>query len=59
MKIPSFYCPNCKRFKKWYQVTSVDGQDFGNCKHCGAECVDTSNYFKKFIEKCLNEEKEK
>ncbi len=51
MRIPAFYCPNCKRFKKFYQVTNVDASDFGNCKHCGTECYDT----KFLLEKLFNE----
>lgn len=41
MRIPMFYCPHCKRFKNLFQVTNVDAYDYGNCKHCGTECVET------------------
>ena len=41
MKIPSYYCPHCHRFRKWYQVTNVDAFDYENCKYCGTKCYPT------------------
>ena len=49
MRVPSYYCPNCKRFKKSWQVTNGE-YDFGNCKHCGTACTHTLTLFTKFME---------
>ena len=57
MRIPSNYCPNCKRFKKWYQVTNVDANDFGNCKHCGTKCIYTEKILKDYVEKIIRGDK--
>lgn len=57
MRIPAFYCPNCKRFKKFYQVTNVDASDFGNCKHCGTECYDTKFLLEKLFNEYFSKEK--
>ena len=51
MRLPSYYCPNCKRFKHFWQVTNVDGWDYGNCKHCGTECVDVKDAILKLLQK--------
>ena len=64
MKIPSHYCPHCKRFRKWYQVTNIDANDYGYCKYCGTGCYDTTIIVKILLEneekiaKLLNEEKQ-
>ena len=50
MHIPPYYCPKCKRFKKWYQVTNVDAYDYGNCKHCGTECIETKTAFLHYLD---------
>ena len=42
MRLPAYYCPHCKRFKRFYQITNGD-YDFGNCKHCGTEAVCTDS----------------
>ena len=50
MRLPAYYCPHCKRFKRWYQVTNGD-IDYGNCKHCGTEVVDTRLVIESVIER--------
>lgn len=50
MTVKPYYCPNCKRFKWSWQVTNVDAYDFGNCKHCGTNCIDTEAAIVAWIE---------
>ena len=57
MRIPSWYCPHCKRFKKWYQITNVDAYDFGRCKHCGTDAIHTLDLFDEFMEWFAKKEK--
>ncbi len=56
MRVPNYYCPNCKRFKRFYQVTNIDAADFGYCKHCGTRCVETEEVLQEYIEKLLTGE---
>ena len=57
MRIPREYCPNCKRFKKWYQVTNVDGINHGYCKHCGTRCIDTEEMLEEYVEGIIKDRK--
>ena len=43
MKIPDYYCPRCKAFKKWRKVTLED-----ICKDCGYPVIETYKLFHKF-----------
>lgn len=55
MNIPAYYCPRCKRFKRWFQVTNVDAYDYGNCKHCGAKCIEVKSAILDFLNKKYGE----
>ena len=48
MRLPAYYCPHCKRFKRWYQITNGD-IDYGNCKHCGTSAVVTECIIEELI----------
>ena len=50
MKIPSYYCPHCPRFRKWHQVTNVDALEYANCKYCGTRCCPTRQIIQILIE---------
>ena len=44
MRIPNYYCPRCRRFRKWYQrIDSSDVRTY--CRYCGEELI----YVKDFL----------
>lgn len=49
MRVPNFYCPNCDRFKKWFQVERVVFVDVNSeiyyCRHCGNRLIETEELF--------------
>lgn len=55
MNIPAYYCPRCRKFKRWFQVTNVDAYDYGNCKHCGTECIEVKSAILDFLNKKYGE----
>ena len=48
MRVPSFYCPNCGRFKRQYQVER-NQYWIRICKHCGTAVYSTNTVFSKMI----------
>lgn len=50
MIIPGWYWPHCRKFKKWYQVESIDLSSLRFCKHCDTRVVVTEEMFKKFLD---------
>ena len=51
MKVPSYYCPHCDRFKKWRETT-YDGYGLA-CKHCGYRVKETEDVFREFIKEYI------
>ena len=49
MKILPFYCPNCKKYKHFYQV-KINSWKLPYCKHCDTQCYDVKGIQKKLIE---------
>lgn len=52
MRIPNYYCPHCKRFKRFFQVDRDDG--YNSCKHCGTPCNDVEEMLKDYVEQELS-----
>lgn len=49
MIIPKYYCPHCRKFKKWYQVQMRGlGMLYPNCRHCDTKVVYTEDILKDF-----------
>lgn len=52
MHIPSFYCPECGKFKNIFQLytrTSLLGSDKTLCKKCDTQVWDSKAYLEKFM----------
>lgn len=53
MRVPSFYCPKCERFKKWFQVERVVlaevNAEIYYCRHCGSRLIETEEFFLKIV----------
>lgn len=66
MKLPEYYCPHCRKFKKKKDITWI--MHLGGyrtdrytyiCKHCDCEeVIKTEELFKEFIEEYTDEEVE-
>ena len=53
-----YFCPQCKRFKHWWQTTEGCGESIytdypSHCRHCGHEIIGVT---KEFIEKLVMNE---
>lgn len=63
MRVPSFYCPKCERFKKWFQVEravlAYDNSEIYYCRHCGSHLVETEEFFLKIVKQVYEHQDEK
>lgn len=66
MKLPEYYCPHCRKFKKKKDITWImhlggyGGKRYTYiCKHCDSkEVIKTEELFKKFVEEYIESETE-
>lgn len=45
MRVPSYYCPHCGRFKKLFQVEWCEYSLNFYCRHCGNRIMETEELF--------------